>query len=157
MYTTKLLAITFVASTAMLVASPANATGADHKNHKSHKDHKVGICHATGSKTNPYVFINVDKHAAAAHAKHHDGRDRIGVKSASDCPKPVKPAEAKPEAGKGGSAPAPVAAIKPAQPVATTATPEQPATLPETGAGLSALLGIPAMLVAGREYLRTRK
>ncbi len=43
-------------------------------------DHKVGICHATGSKTNPYVYIVVDKHAADAHARHHDSRDKIGAK-----------------------------------------------------------------------------
>jgi hypothetical protein len=49
-------------------------------------DHdKVGVCHATGSATNPFVFIRVSRDGAAnGHAKH-DG-DKIGVASEKDCP-----------------------------------------------------------------------
>ena len=73
-----------VAASAVLVLSfsvAANATG------NSNSDRKVGICHATGSSTNPYVFITVDKHAVQAHERHQAGRDVIGVDSKDDCPK----------------------------------------------------------------------
>ena len=50
------------------------------------QDHKIGICHATGSLSNPFVFIMVDEHAVKAHENHQDGRDIIGVDSADDCP-----------------------------------------------------------------------
>lgn len=53
--------------------------------------HKVNICHATGSETNPYVFITVSEHAAQAHRNHQDRRDifevnGLPVMSANDCP-----------------------------------------------------------------------
>jgi hypothetical protein len=73
------LAVAVLAVT--LVAVPAvSATRND-------GDHKIGICHATGSQTNPYVFIRVDKHATNAHKNHQDGRDVIGANSKADCPK----------------------------------------------------------------------
>src|SRR5579875_1285427 len=49
--------------------------------------HRIGICHATGSATNPYVFIVVDVHAVPAHQQHQQGRDVIGVSSAAECPR----------------------------------------------------------------------
>jgi LPXTG-motif cell wall-anchored protein len=133
------------ASVATFVAAPANATNSDHK---------VGICHATGSKTNPYVYIVVDQHAAEAHKNHQDGRDVIGVSSADKCPKAATatPAPAPSKGGevKGDTAPTP--------------TPGKgggvvlPATLPDTGAEqLSMLIGLPAMAAAGAAYLRSRK
>ncbi len=48
---------------------------------------RVGICHATGSRTNPYVFIRVSQRAVEAHRRHQGGRDIIGVESAAQCPK----------------------------------------------------------------------
>ncbi|WP_212746918.1 hypothetical protein [Sinomonas gamaensis] len=40
--------------------------------------HKVTICHATGSETNPFVVITVDKASIAeAHGEHQDQRDII--------------------------------------------------------------------------------
>jgi len=56
---------------------------------------KVGICHRTGSATNPYVYIVVDTTAVPAHQKHGD---IIGVSSAASCP---KRAATQPEDGKG--------------------------------------------------------
>jgi hypothetical protein len=47
---------------------------------------KVGVCHKTGSATNPYVYQVIDVNAVAAHLK--DG-DIIGVNSQADCPKTV--------------------------------------------------------------------
>lgn len=43
---------------------------------------KVGICHNTGSETNPLVYIEVSENAAAAHEAHGD---TIGVASEDDC------------------------------------------------------------------------
>jgi hypothetical protein len=139
----------------LIAATPALATS------NKNDDHKIGICHATGSKTNPYVYINVDQHAADAHARHQDGRDIIGVKSAKDCPK-GSTATTSP---KPSTSPSP--SVKPGQgggEVLGSSTENKvqlPATLPQTGggaaAGLSALMGVPAMGVAGRAYLRSRK
>jgi hypothetical protein len=44
---------------------------------------KVGICHKTGSASNPYVYIVVDSSAVDAHRQHGD---IIGVSSQADCP-----------------------------------------------------------------------
>ncbi|MBI2321048.1 MAG: hypothetical protein HYU88_02870 [Chloroflexi bacterium] len=49
------------------------------------KDRKVGICHATGSDSNPFVFIQVDEHAVDAHQRHQQGRDIIDVSAAAEC------------------------------------------------------------------------
>src|SRR5207248_1342898 len=38
---------------------------------------KVTICHATGSRSNPYVEITISRNALEAHARHQDGRDII--------------------------------------------------------------------------------
>lgn len=50
----------------------------------SNQQGKVGICHRTGSTTNPYVYIVVSVNAVNAHRKHGD---IIGVASPNDCPK----------------------------------------------------------------------
>jgi hypothetical protein len=136
-----------VVALSLLAASPALATS-----NSKNDDHKIGICHATGSKTNPYVYINVDVHAAEAHKRHQDGRDIIGVKSAKDCPKatvsPKPSASPSPAPGKGGTVLGSSTEPK---------TEDQPTKLPETGAGLSALIGLPSLAVAGRAYLRSRQ
>ncbi len=44
---------------------------------------KVGICHLTGSKTNPYIFITVAQPAVKAHHAHGD---IVDVASAAACP-----------------------------------------------------------------------
>ena len=152
MFSTKYLVSTGLASAAVVasLAAPALATvNTDHVDW----NHKVGICHATGSKTNPYVFIVVDKHAAEAHKNHQDGRDIIGVKSDAQCPKPhTSTPSPTPTPTKGGSGNGQVLG-------SSDNKVEMPSVLPETGAtaGLSALIGVPAMAVAGREYLRSRR
>ncbi len=47
---------------------------------------KINICHATGSETNPYVFITVSVNAAPAHQDHQDFEDIIGVANSAACP-----------------------------------------------------------------------
>jgi hypothetical protein len=110
--------LTLAAAVASLTLVSAGAAVATDSQNQSDKNHKVGICHATGSEKNPYVFINVDKHAVKAHSKHQDGRDKIGVKSAADCPK-VAGASTKatptptPVPGKGGNVTEPAATVIP--------------------------------------------
>ncbi|MDF2460941.1 MAG: hypothetical protein K0S68_344 [Candidatus Saccharibacteria bacterium] len=130
-----------VAATAatLVLAAPAEATG-------EITSKKVGICHATGSTKNPYVFIVVSKSAAEAHKNHQDHRDIVGAKSEADCKKGEVKKDDKGEVKGSNTTP--------------TATPTPgkggPATLPETGAGLSMLIGLPALALAGRAYLRSR-
>ncbi|MDQ3880460.1 MAG: hypothetical protein M3295_05255 [Chloroflexota bacterium] len=52
-------------------------------------DDKIGICHATGSDTNPYVFVEVSLNAvnSGGHGDHEG--DILGVESAENCPGPV--------------------------------------------------------------------
>jgi ABC-type sugar transport system substrate-binding protein len=52
-------------------AAPASAAPAS-------VSHTVSYCHATGSTTNPYVFITTDKTAVVrAHAAHQNERDIV--------------------------------------------------------------------------------
>ncbi len=54
----------------------------------------VGICHATGTASEPYLYLAVP-HAAAdldGHADHPE--DIVGVRSAADCPQPTDPVSA---------------------------------------------------------------
>lgn len=46
---------------------------------------KTTICHATGSKTNPYVKITVSDNALRAHTRHQGGRDIVPAPEAG-CP-----------------------------------------------------------------------
>ena len=46
----------------------------------------VGVCHATSSETNPYVFLRVNAQALVGHGKHEE--DIIGVASEELCPQP---------------------------------------------------------------------
>lgn len=63
---------------------PAPVTQDNRANDSAHN--KVGICHATGSETNPYVFISVSENAVKAHQNHQNHEDLIGVTSEADCP-----------------------------------------------------------------------
>lgn len=65
-----------------LLALPAAGIAKPNKAPKPQKA-KIGICHKTGSSTNPYVFIQVSSRAQGAHEGHGD---IIGVSSAADCP-----------------------------------------------------------------------
>lgn len=65
----------FVGLMLTLVGAPAYAT-AKHKT--------VGICHATGSKTHPWVYLEVGTAGLNGHGKHEN--DLIGVLS---CPSPI--------------------------------------------------------------------
>ena len=46
---------------------------------------KTTFCHATGSKTNPFVTITTSNNALPAHGRHQDGRDIIPA-PAGGCP-----------------------------------------------------------------------
>lgn len=85
--------------------TPKNHQPGNGGNGNGNEDHKVGICHATGSSTNPYVFIKVDKHAATAHDTHQNDEDIIGASSANDCPKPVRAVTTNPGNVGGGTLP----------------------------------------------------
>lgn len=59
-----------------------------------HGRDKVGVCHLTGSETNPVVFLWVSERAAGKHESRHG--DQIGVDSIDECgatpPPPPPPA-----------------------------------------------------------------
>ena len=137
---TKRLIASFAASIALVLSfgGAANATG------NNNQDHKVGICHATGSSTNPYVFIRVDKHAADAHEAHQNGRDVIGVDSKDDCPK---------NEGQVSS----ISTTKPSDQGKVES--ESVTELPKTGsvAILSSLTGLVTLGYTTVAYLRSRK
>ncbi len=49
---------------------------------------KVSLCHATGSRTNPFVLIRVSPQGAANHLRQHED-DRLATpaeQKAGDCP-----------------------------------------------------------------------
>ena len=58
------------------------------------EDHKVIICHGTGSESNPFVEIPIDKHALKSHFKdgHQEGEDTFGPCLTNPAPKPTETA-----------------------------------------------------------------
>ena len=75
--TRKLSTSAALALAAGLLMAPAPSYADDH-------GEKVGVCHRTGSETNPYVFIRVSEHAIEdghGHAGHDD--DERDVTSAA--------------------------------------------------------------------------
>ena len=143
LFRVSILAASTIAISALMVA-PASAT-------TSIPAHKVGICHATGSTKNPYVFIVVDEHAVAAHTRHQDGRDKIGVKSLADCPKAaVAGTSTSTDQSKGGKGTGEVLS-------AATSTPTVPTVLPTVGSPISATLGLAALLAAAAGTYAARR
>ncbi len=61
-------------------AVPASAAGSS--------SGKIGVCHKTGSTTNPYQYIEVSQNAAKAHKAHGDV---VGATSQADCPGSTPP------------------------------------------------------------------
>jgi hypothetical protein len=59
---------------------------------------KTTFCHATGSKTNPYVTITTSNNALPAHTRHQDGRDIIPA-PAGGCPGATESSSQQPPAG----------------------------------------------------------
>jgi hypothetical protein len=144
LFRVSILAASTIAISALMVA-PASAT-------TSIPAHKVGICHATGSTKNPYVFIVVDEHAVAAHKNHQDGRDKIGVKSLADCPKAaVAGASTSSDQTKGTT----TVPGKGSGEVLSTST-SLPTTLPTVGSPISVTVGLAAILAAAGAYAARR-
>ena len=53
---------------------------------KSNNDKKITICHATGSKSNPFVEININKNGwLNGHKGHQDGMCTPFSRHISDC------------------------------------------------------------------------
>ena len=64
------------------VQEPGTAGKADGED-EGGRPGKVGVCHATGSASNPYRYVEVGERAIPAHQGHGD---IIGVESADACP-----------------------------------------------------------------------
>ncbi|VXB48875.1 exported hypothetical protein [Arthrobacter sp. 9AX] len=64
----RILAVIGVSGLALLGATAPAVAGDDEES-----DHKITICHATGSESNPYVSVTVDKHSLKGHLDEHGG------------------------------------------------------------------------------------
>ena len=76
----------------------SQATPRTGRHARSQRDAKVTICHATGSRTNPYVRITISVNALRAHRRHQGGRDIIPAPK-SGCPKKQLPPGCKTTSG----------------------------------------------------------
>ena len=98
-------------------------------------DDKVGVCHATGSASNPYVHIVVDRSGwDNGHSKHEGDF----LSNDPNCPKPTaKPSPTKTPVASQTAAPTQTPAQAPASPQASPTAPQRTAvpqvrTLPST-------------------------
>src|SRR5204862_192778 len=87
---------------------------------------KVTICHATGSRTHPFVEITISRNGLNGHAGHQDGRDIVPA-PAGGCPTASAVQAAPAAATPAPAAPAPASAQPVAPAAAVAAPPPMPA------------------------------
>jgi hypothetical protein len=140
------------------------------------KNEKVTICHATSSKTNPYVKITISKNALKGHFNEH-GTPRSGHlddimldDASEDCPGPVNPTEpqeepeqpAKPVVPADEDPEAP-ATVTPEGGKGAGEAPKRPESLPVTGANgilgalISAVMVTVASTVGATKYFKSKE
>ena len=70
--------IVTVATAAVISAVPVGASASNTNNGSNNPGNKVTICHATGSKTNPFIVISPNANGVInGHYSHQDNRDII--------------------------------------------------------------------------------
>lgn len=76
--------LTLAVAIALLAAVSVGVAYAQGNSESQYPPEKVGVCHATGSETNPYVYLEVPENSAHVTGQHPD--DIYPVSSAAECP-----------------------------------------------------------------------
>jgi LPXTG-motif cell wall-anchored protein len=116
-------------------------------------DSTIGVCAFTGS-TPPYQFVLVNQSDLSNYESTHL-HDIYNVSNAADCPSTIQAVK-----GDGTPSPTPTPSLSPTPTPAGTvlsANTSLPTELPDTGAGLSTLIGLPTVIAAGSAYVGARR